>query len=231
MHIILKGKRKNLIISRFKRKYPCSFRSLFLSGQVYGQSIFVMNVNLKFSLAAVVLAGLVFSSCDDKQSYSDLLKKEQKVSNWFLAQHRVCNEIPADSIFEVGENAPFYRLDDDGYVYMQVIKVGDREIPASGDQVYFTFTRYDIEQMYNSNTTDVSGVGNQDDFLTSVGNTYFIYDNYSVTSSSTYGSGIQMPVSYLGYNSEVNILLKSYYGFSQDNTYLSLIHISEPTRH
>ena len=123
MHIILKGKRKNLIISRFKRKYPCSFRSLFLSGQVYGQSIFVMNVNLKFSLAAVVLAGLVFSSCDDKQSYSDLLKKEQKVSNWFLAQHRVCNEIPADSIFEVGENAPFYRLDDDGYVYMQVLSL------------------------------------------------------------------------------------------------------------
>ena len=165
----------------------------------------------------------VFVSCDKTESYSDLLKKEQKVSNWFLAQHKVCNEIPADSIFLTGENAPFYRMDEDGYVYMQVIrggdiKVSDRKLPKTGEQVYFTFTRYNIQTMYQNNTLDVPGVGNQDNFSITIGDTYFIYNNYSVSTSSTFGSGIQIPLSYLGYNSEVNIVLKSYYGFSDEST-------------
>lgn len=167
----------------------------------------------------VMLMGLAFVSCENTVSYSDLLKNEQKVSNWFLAQHRVCNEIPADSVFEVGPDAPYYRMDDDGYVYMQVLKKGDGTYPATGDQVYFAFSRYNIEQMYDEDSLDVAAENsNQNDFLTSSGNTYFIYNNYSVAVSSNFGSGIQMPVGYLGYNSEVNILLKSYYGFSSENT-------------
>lgn len=177
-----------------------------------------MNLINKYSLIFFSFACLMLASCSDTVSYSELLRNEQKVSNWFLAQHRVCNELPADSVFEVGPNAPYYRLDDDGYIYMQVLKVGEREFPSSGDQVYFTFTRYNIETMYNNNTLDVAGEGNQDNFLNSVGNTYFIYNNFSVSSSSVYGSGIQRPLSYLGYNSEVNILLKSYYGFAAENT-------------
>lgn len=177
-----------------------------------------MKITTKIAIGMVTLGGMVFSACSDSKSYSDLLKEEQKASNWYLAQHHVCNEIPADSVFEVGENAPYYRIDPDGYIYMQVLKVGDREIPKYGDQVYFTFTRYNIQTMYNNNTLKVEGEGNQDDFLNSVGDTYFIYGNYSVSSSMRFGSGIQKPLSYLGYNSEVNILLKSYYGFQSDNT-------------
>lgn len=180
-----------------------------------------MKIYFKISLICVVLTSVMLASCSKTESYSDLLKKEQKVSNWYLAQHKVCNEIPADSVFLMGPDAPFYRMDDDGYVYMQVIKapnLKDRKIPAYGDQVYFTFTRYNIETMYNDNTLDVTGVGNQGDFVSSVGNTYFIFNNYSVSSSSQFGSGIQLPVSYLGYDSEVNILLKSYYGFSDEST-------------
>lgn len=177
-----------------------------------------MNFNKIISSLFAVLALVAFASCDNTQSYSDLLKEEQKVSNWFLAQHRVCNQIPADSVFETGPDAPFYRMDPDGYIYMQVISPGNRDIPAPGDQVYFTFTRYNIQTMYANKTLDVEGVGNQDDFLSSVGQTYFIFENYYVSSSSQYGQGIQMPVSYLGYNSEVNILLKSYYGFQSEST-------------
>lgn len=177
-----------------------------------------MRLISKVSFGIMAFAAIMIVSCSDSKSYSDLLKDEQKVSNWFLAQHHVCNEIPADSVFEVGEDAPFYRIDPDGYIYMQVLKVGDREIPKTGDQVFFTFTRYDIQTMYNNNTLEVEGEGNQSDYLNSVGDTYFIYGNYNVSSSVKYGSGIQKPLSYLGYNSEVNILLKSYYGFQSDNT-------------
>lgn len=180
-----------------------------------------MKFRITPAFAFLAFVSLMISSCDNTKSYSDLLKNEQKVSNWFLAQHTVCNEIPSDSVFLTGPDAPYYKMDPDGYIYMQVLKaddVKDRKIPASGDQVYFTYTRYNIETMYNSNTLIVSGEGNQEDFLNSVGNTYFLFNNYSVSSSSQYGSGIQTPVSYLGYNSEVNILLKSYYGFSSENT-------------
>ena len=33
-----------------------------------------------------------------------------------------------------------------------------------------------------------------------------------------YGTGIQMPLKFLGYGSEVNLVLKSYYGFQEDQT-------------
>lgn len=170
-------------------------------------------------IAIAAFLAVAITSCDDTRSYSDLLKDEQKVSNWFLAQHRVCDEIPADSVFETGPDAPYYKLDPDGYVYMQVIKVGDGEIPTEGDQVYFTYSRYNIQTMYSNGTLDVAAEeSNQDDFLSSIGQSYFIFGNYYVSSSASYGQGIQMPVSYLGYNSEVNILLKSYYGFSTESS-------------
>lgn len=180
-----------------------------------------MNIRQKLYLASTAAIVLCCSACSKTESYSDLLKKEQRASNWFLAQQTVCNEIPSDSVFLTGPDAPYYKMDDDGYVYMQVIKTNplkERVFPKSGDQVYFTFTRWNIETMYNSNSFDVAGEGNQDNYLNTAAETYFIFNNYSSTSSSTWGSGIQIPVSYLGYNSEVNILLKSYYGFSADNT-------------
>lgn len=180
-----------------------------------------MNIKLKFSLVAAMVTVLFVSSCSKTESYSDLLKKEQKASNWFLAQQTVCNDIPADSVFITGPDAPYYKMDDDGYIYMQVVRANDpkdRDIPETGDQVYFTFTRWNVDAMYSSNTLDIAGEGNQENFITPIVDTYFIFNNYSVSSSTTYGSGMQLPVSYLGYNSEVNILLKSYYGFSSENT-------------
>ncbi|MDE6380966.1 MAG: DUF4827 domain-containing protein [Muribaculaceae bacterium] len=181
-----------------------------------------MNIRLKISFAAALVMTLFLASCSKTQSYSDLLKKEQKASNWFLAQEKVCNEIPSDSVFLTGPDAPYYKMDDDGYVYMQVLKCNDkklRDIPATGDQVYFTYTRWNVETMYTSNSLNIASEdGNQENMLTPIRDTYFIFHNYSVISSSTYGSGMQIPVSYLGYDSEVNILLKSYYGFASENT-------------
>ncbi len=179
-----------------------------------------MNLRFNFTFTLAVALAFILASCSKTESYTDLLKKEQRASNWFLAQHTVCNEIPADSVFLEGENAPYYKMDDDGYVYMQVIKSpakAERKFPKTDEQVYFTYTRWNVEDMYSNNTFEVTGTGNQDNFAGVAVNTYFIFNNYSVSSSSQWGSGIQIPISYLGFNSEVNILLKSYYGFSSDN--------------
>ena len=131
-----------------------------------------MNIKLRYSFVAAVVMALFFASCSKTESYTDLLKKEQKASNWFLAQHKVCNEIPSDSVFQTGPDAPYYKMDDDGYVYMQVVTAlppKDRELPSSGEPVYFTYTRWNIETMYTSNTLDIAATdGNQDNFLNEV---------------------------------------------------------------
>lgn len=163
----------------------------------------------------IFLATLSLVACKDQTSYSDLLKDEEKSVNAYLANQRVENTIPADSVFEMGKDAPFYRMDDDGYIYMQVISAGDSsDRPKLNDQVFFRFTRWNLNIWHS--TGDWSGEGNSDNLNNGLGATSFVFGNTSLSNSALYGSGIQTPLYYLGYNSEVNLILRSYYGFSTD---------------
>ena len=78
------------------------------------------------SLFVGLIALMTLSACNNDQSYADRLNDERNSVNAYLANHRVCMTVPEDTVFEVGENAPFYRLDPDGNIYMQVIKAGNR---------------------------------------------------------------------------------------------------------
>ena len=69
-----------------------------------------------FALIAVAAAAWTFTGCNDTKSYAERLADETKYINAFLADQRVVGHIPADSVFEVGPNAPYYRLDEDGNV-------------------------------------------------------------------------------------------------------------------
>ena len=72
--------------------------------------------------ALLMLTGI--SACSKSKSYSELLRTEEKAVNWFMAQHEIVSSVPEDSVFEVGKDAPYYRMDEEGYVYMQVLKTG-----------------------------------------------------------------------------------------------------------
>lgn len=163
----------------------------------------------------VALAGLM-SSCSDKESFADLLRDENKSVNWFLARQRVVGEIPADSIFEVGPDAPFYRMDDEGYLYMQVLNTGSGKRAEKGAKVYFLYSRQNIETMEKLNTTDVPKEGNSTVLGTSP--TSFVYGNVMLPSSAKYGSGVQTPLNFFGYDCEVNLVVRSYVGFQEDQT-------------
>ena len=170
-----------------------------------------------FGAALMALTAMTATSCKDSESYSDLLREEEKAVNWYLAAQRVETEVPADGNFEIGENAPFYRMDEDGTVYMQVINKGDMDNrPVADDKVFFRFSRKNIKLLYE--TGSAFEVGNIHDFNSSLGATYFFYENRTYPNSTTYGTGIQLPLKYLGYNSEVNLVLKSYSGFSVDQS-------------
>lgn len=164
-------------------------------------------------LPAIALVATLLSSCDDDKSYSELLDEESKAINSFLASQRVINEIPADTVFETGEDAPFYKLDEEGNVYMQVVKAGDRvNNRAQTDQIiYFRFARTDLKSYEQGN--DDTPEGNYADGIDSY---YFRYNNYTLSSTTQYGAGIQMPLAFVGIDSEVNIIIKSKYGFDSE---------------
>lgn len=189
----------------------------------------IKNITGKFMSAAVALlmAGGVMS-CSESQSYSELLTEEEHAVNWYLSQQKVETEVPADSTsFIIGEDAPFYKLDEDGYVYMQVISKGDmNDRVDAGDLVYFRYNRLNLKYLYlgedvawQGNSTDVvSGIHSDDSGYTSYNYSRFIFQNQYLQTTTKWGEGIQMPLKFFGYNCEVNLVLRSYYGFTDDQT-------------
>ncbi|MCH5228916.1 MAG: DUF4827 family protein [Muribaculaceae bacterium] len=163
---------------------------------------------------------LVTTGCSKSQSYSELLREEEKAVNWYLAGKNVALELPEDpkdliTMEMAGEEAPFYKMDVDGYVYMQVVKADFSEMVSEGDLVYFRFIRESIKDLYEGVPTVPTG---NSDYLPN-GTTSFIYKNTLLSSSTTWGTGIQNPLQYVGYDSEVNLVLKSYYGFTDEQSY------------
>lgn len=178
------------------------------------------NFNYKKILGFFLLLILISSSsCSKSQSYAELLRDEEKAVNWYLAGYDVSLEVP-DTIIDfitketAGDNAPYYKLDEEGYVYMQVVSASTEEMVESGDLVYFRFLRQSILDLYQSGGEIENWVGNSD-YLPN-GTTSFVYKNNVLESTTTWGLGIQMPLKFMGYNSEVNLIIKSYYGFTEE---------------
>ncbi|MBO4721806.1 MAG: DUF4827 family protein [Muribaculaceae bacterium] len=167
---------------------------------------------LLFMLAFV--AAVFMSSCSDSESYAELLEKERHATNAYLANCRVVNEIPSDTVFEVGKDAPYYRIDPEGNIYMQVLKAGDRKNDKVKDseKIYFRYMRYDLYYWYTYG--EMLGDGNENDMNLSP--TYFNYGNYALANSAQWGYGIQMPLKFLGVDSEVNLIIKSQYGLASE---------------
>ena len=168
-------------------------------------------------LGMVVLTML--TACNDDQSYADRLNEERNAVNAYLANHRVVMSIPEDSIFEVGEDAPFYRIDPDGNVYMQVIKAGDRvnDRAKKGDRIYFRYSRYSLAIWYAEKLMEVYSSNENSMDAQSCS---FTYADYTLPSTSQWGYGLQYPLNFLGVECEVNLVIKSQFGFTSEISYV-----------
>ncbi|MDE5555618.1 MAG: DUF4827 domain-containing protein [Muribaculaceae bacterium] len=163
------------------------------------------------SLAAALTWAL--ASCNDGKTYAELLESEDHYVNNFLADNIVYNDIPADTVFETGKDAPYYRLDEEGQLYMQVINPGTPGNMAKDDDlIYFRYTRYNL-RYYEDGKFNYGG-GNDDDM--GQPNTSFRYNNFSLESSSQWGAGIQRPLAYLPVDCQVNLVVKSQYGITSE---------------
>ena len=175
---------------------------------------------MKLKLFTILTAGIALlslGSCDDDKSYADLLRDERRATNSFLSNYRMINEIPSDTIFEYGEDAPFYRIDPDGNVYMQVIKLDSKENRPKVDQpVYFRFMRMDLNMLYTDGVE--YWTGNAENMFADP--TFFLFDNYTLNSSAQYGYGLQLPLKFVGINSTLNLVVKSQYGFTDEISYV-----------
>lgn len=163
------------------------------------------------AIIALTALGLAATSCDDHKSYAELLADENYCTNEFLANHRVVAYEQRDSNFqfETGKDAPYYQIDPDKMVYMQVVKPGTPGNRAKYNQlIYFRFMRYNLSQYKNGNLPE--GEGNDEDV--SGNSTSFRFDNESSTSYTQWGEGLQMPLRLLPIDCEVNIMIKSQMG-------------------
>lgn len=165
------------------------------------------------ALALMISVPAVFQSCESGRSYTELLNDENIAVNRFLADQWVIPSIPADTVFEVGPEAPYYMLDEEGNIYMQVLDAGSGEKAEDDDLIYFRFMRYALSQ-YEGDLDKVYAEGNQDDLTQAA--TSFRFQNFTLPSSSQWGSGIQLPLEFLPMNCEVNLIVKSQYGWSSE---------------
>jgi len=173
--------------------------------------------NQVFLLAVTLLA---MCACNNDESYADRLNDERNAVNAYLANHRVVMNVPEDTVFEVGENAPFYRIDPDGNVYMQVLKAGDRinDRAKVGEPIYFRFSRYNLATWYADGTWNL--VNGNESTMDATSCT-FNFSDYSLPSSSQWGYGLQYPLLFLGVECEVNLIVKSQYGLTSEISYVT----------
>lgn len=164
----------------------------------------------------MICLGAVVTGCSDDTSYTDLLNKESKNVNTFLSDHRVIAEIPADTVFECGEDAPYYMLDDEGNVFMQVIDPGFGPKVVDNQIVYFRYMRYNLSG-YVSGEEMEPDAGNDNAGYATVS---LRYNNFTLPSSSSWGYGLQMPLRYLPLNSVVNIVIKAEFGMVDEQSYV-----------
>lgn len=178
---------------------------------------FIKKYTLIFAAALMVV--LVGTSCKDSKSYAELLTTENQCVNNFLANQRVDNTIPTDTnfVFETGVDAPYYRLDQDGNMYMQVIEPGTKGNYAKDNEViYFRFTRYNLQYYIDGTLPDGDGNETDMEYL----NAWFRFQNFGLPSTYQWGTGVQMPLTLLPIDAVVNIVIKSQYGFYSEQSYV-----------
>lgn len=136
----------------------------------------------------------------------DLKNTEQRAMKKYLSKFDVIDELPSINNIQVGSVAPFYKLNPEGTVYMQVVKMGNASAAINGEKIYFRFLRYNLLS-YLENGVLPQGQGNANDPTES---TKFFEVGSEKPSTTQWGTAIQLPIILgLPIDSEVNLVVAS----------------------
>jgi len=143
----------------------------------------------------------------------DLQKTERKAIKSYLRKFDVIDKLPAITDIRVGSVAPFYKLDKDGKVYMQVVKMGTEPAATIGEKIYFRYLRYDL-LYYLDNGVLPDGTGNMTDISQDVTSFTLGSDNEE---TQHWGTAIPLPMQLgLPLGSEVNLIVSSEAGITNE---------------
>lgn len=143
----------------------------------------------------------------------DLKKTEQRAMKKYLSKFDVVDQLPAIADIQVGSVAPFYKLNSEGTVYMQVVRKGTAPAATEGETIYFRFMRYNLLS-YLENGVLPNGEGNMNSLNPSATSFELGSDK---PSSTQWGTAIQMPMLLgLPIDSEVNLVVASEAGFTAE---------------
>lgn len=206
--------RRRVLWNSRRGRHALPFLAQRKQEKVFSKRKRLINKPMKiFHIVAAVFALAFLASCEDGKSYAELLNEQDRAVNNFLADQVVLLDIPEDTIFEVGEDAPYYRLDEDGSLYMQVLNAGtEGNDVVDNEQIYFRYTRYNLLAYANGKLPQ--GGGNN----LSLKPSWFRYNNFRIETSYQWGAGVQAPLEYLPVDCEVNLVVKSTQGTIDDQT-------------
>lgn len=140
----------------------------------------------------------------------ELKEREEVYMLQALVDKTVISSIPADGNFISGNDAPYYKLTEDGSVYMQVVSLGNDSDAKIGDNLFFRFKRYPLIDLINGNLTNDDGYFGQASFV--LGSTSL--------STTQWGTAIPLPMLLgLPYSSEVNLIVASTAGLEEEKIY------------
>lgn len=143
----------------------------------------------------------------------DMKKKEDQAIKAYLKKFDVIDELPAISDIQVGSVAPYYRLNPEGSVYMQLVRRGTAPAVKAGDKIEFRYFKYNL-LTYLEEGKLPTGEGNLDSPQESPSTLILGSDEGE---SLRYGTGIQLPLLLgLPSNSEVNLVVASSVGAPAD---------------
>lgn len=143
----------------------------------------------------------------------DLKNTEKRAMKKYLSKFDIVDVLPAINDIQVGSVAPFYKLNPEGTIYMQVVKMGSEPAATNGETIYFRYLRYNLLS-YLENGVLPNGQGNLNSVSQDV--SFFEVGSYKPTTIQ-WGIAIQMPMLLgLPVDSEVNLVVASECGFTSE---------------
>lgn len=128
----------------------------------------------------------------EEYNYEDLLKRESKAIDYFFKDQILSETTPTNiGKFQVGEDAPFYYIDERHNVAMRILSMGDGERVDDGDYIRFQYKRYNLMSYFTTGVMP-KPEGNYDSLTQN--ETSFVFNDFITPSSAQWGRGIQMPL-------------------------------------